>query len=345
MLFVLSWVWPRVVEAEEQYRVLVLTPVAPTALERELMTRLNGELGAAGFEVLSLPLIGSDAERAVVSQGSELRPVAAFAMADRVPAGASPGAGSTLRLWLSDRVAGKLLLEEGQALDGSPAARLLAVRGVELLEARVADRRLPPQTAPPPLAPPPRAARPKTAARGPSELMTTLDLGVLFDAPSGGAALSPMFRLSYTARTSEASGGGVALGARLNVAALGAPTVLRALERRIDVVQRFALLDAIIVLNPDGVLRPFAALGAGVYGVHVQGVGPAPAIGRSEGTSSPVAAAGIGVAAHPLQHLVGRIEAQGLLAFPPTAVELEAIRVATFGRPLLVFSIGLGIVF
>src|SRR5262245_12307848 len=76
--------WSAAVGAQEnppeKQRVIVLEPVAPTPLEHELLTRLTGELGAAGIEVLRLPLpAGSDPASLVATEGSELDAVAAYA--------------------------------------------------------------------------------------------------------------------------------------------------------------------------------------------------------------------------------------------------------------------------
>ncbi|HKO91754.1 MAG TPA: hypothetical protein VJU61_11400, partial [Polyangiaceae bacterium] len=93
--------------AQTLQRVVVLEPAAATPLERELLTRLTGELGAAGIEVLRVPLAAdSDPAGAAATQS---RALAAVAYATRETP-AEPGSDvKTLRLWLADNVTGTVL--------------------------------------------------------------------------------------------------------------------------------------------------------------------------------------------------------------------------------------------
>jgi hypothetical protein len=325
----------------QQPRVIVLEPAAPTPLEHELLTRLTGELRAAGIEVVRVPLpAGSDPATAVATQGGELSAVAAYATREDP---ADPGSRvKTLRLWLADRVTGTVLAEDGQDDDASSLASSLAVQGFELLRAREAEwgwRRSapPPPPPPPPAAPPPAVPPPPVEA----ELTAAMHVGLLLDAPTGGSALTPMARLSFEPAFARELGV-FDLGARLSLAGLGAPTVVEAPDRHVDVVQSFALLEGVFTLDGGGWLHPFASGGGGAYHVNVNGVGSGEIVGRSEKTMSPIAAAGVGLEVQPWRHWVGVLEAQGLFALHPTAVETSGTRAATFGRPLLVFSFGLG---
>lgn len=339
-LVVLLSAWAKVAGARDAYRVVVIENETPAPLERELEIRLKGELSAVGFEVFSLRrMAGSEPRQAVATQGSEYRPVAVFAAAEESRAGTAGETGSTLRLWLSDRRSVSLeLIEREQAFEGSRAASALAVQGVEWLHARLADWRWP--TPPPtpllvPQAPPP-------AAEAELQLIPALDVGVLFDAATGGAAVTPLLRLSCVEGAEIRAG--VGFGGRLSLAGLGMPTVLETSLRQIEVRQSFALLEGIVTLNPLPWLRPFGSLGGGVYHVNVEGAAPAPIVGRSESTYSPLGGLGLGFLVHPVPGWVGKLEAQGLFAVHPTAVEIEGTRVATFGQPLFVFSAGLGVV-
>jgi hypothetical protein len=324
----------------------VLEPTTPTALERELLTRLTGELGAAGLEVIRRPLsLGSDAATAVISEGSELAPIAAFATKETPRADEPAQSGSSLRLWLSDRVTGTVLVEDGKEVDGSSVASSLAVQGFELLQARVAIWRWRRTDAPTPAAPAPAPKPPPPvlpAPRASDELSAAMHVGLLYDAASGGTAFTPMIRLVYTPALTRSATIGVDLGARLSVAGFGEATVLAARGRQIDVVQSFALVESVVSLNSEGWLRPFGSAGAGAYRVDVDGVGSAGAVGRSVDTLSAIAAAGVGLAAYPLRHWILHVEAQGLFAFQPTAVQVGSTRAATLGLPLFVFSIGCG---
>jgi hypothetical protein len=331
-------------QEQERERVLILEPAAPTSLEYELLTRLSGELGAAGLDVIRLPLApDSDPARAVATQGSELGPVAAFATKEDAAEAGSSNAGSRLRLWLSDRVTGTLLVEEGRELEGSLVASSLAVQGFELLQARVADwqwRRSAPPV--PDRAPPPTVA-PQAPPPPDAELTLMLYAGLLYDAPSGGAALTPMARVAYAPGRARGIADAVDLHARLSLAGFGAPTVLDASARQVDVMQSFALLEGVVTLHPGGWLRPYASAGGGAYRVEVDGVSAGVVVGRSEDTLSPLGGAGLGLVAQPFSHWVAQVEAQGLFAVRPTAIDIGATRAATLGRPLLIFSIGVGV--
>jgi hypothetical protein len=329
--------WVSAARAQDARRVLVFESASAGPLERELEIRLKAELAAAGFEVVALPRAdAAGAQRDVTALGAEYEPLAAFAIVEEQRANAGGGPSSLLRLWLSDRKRGSLQqLEREHALPGSRAASTLAVQGVEWLRARVLELQRPaPEPAPAPIALPLPAPPPAPAPR----LIPAIDLGVLLDGATGGAALTPLLRLGYV---SEA--GALGMGARLSLAGLGTATVLETALRQVEVDQSFALLEAVATLEVSSWLRPMAVAGAGAYRVSVHGVAPTPLVGRSEVTVSALGSLGVGVLLRPFGAWVGKLEAQSLFALQPTAVEIESTRIATFGRPLWVFSAGLGV--
>ncbi len=326
--------------AEEPYRVVVLQPRAPNERERELLTRLKGELGAAGFEVFGLSVApGGDPRQAVLVDGSELNPAAAFAIAER-GAEAEPGAASPrLQLWLSDRIKGGRIREVGdERNDVSQTAQLLAVQGIELLQARVADWRWQPEPGPLSREPPPPAP-----VESGGQFTTTVQLAGLLERSGYGPALAPLVRVSYVREVDLGLSLDVGLGARVSAAGLGGPLVLQASLGEVDVGQSFALLEGVVALDPNGWLWPFASLGGGAYRVTVEGIGGEQAIGRVDTTWSAAGALGAGLALSPFGHLVCEVEAQGLFALQPTTVRVDAAEVASFGSPLFVLSIGLGL--
>jgi hypothetical protein len=336
--------WCAVACAQERVRVLLLEPIAPTPLERELLTRLKGELGAAGIDVIPAPLeAGRDPSLAVASDGRELDVEAAFAAKEMKDSDPGSKAQPTLRLWLSDRVTGELFVEDGRELDGSLLASALAVQGFELLSARVDDWRWR-STAPAPAPPPPPPAVPEPPPP-PTELGVGLQVGLLYDPPSGEAALTPMARITYMPGPLHSVSATLDLGVRLSVAGFGSDLVLEAADRHVDVTQSFALLEGIVAVDSRSWLSPYAAAGFGAYRVGVEGVGGTPSLGRSENTLSALGGAGGGLSLRPLQHWLGLVEAQALFALQPTAVEVGSTRAATLGRPLLVFTLGIGAVF
>src|SRR6478609_6932642 len=126
-------------QAEYRHRVVLLEPPADDDEGREIITRVTGELRAAGFEVVVLPASEADPQRAVEAAGHELHP-ASVLLVQRPPA-SEPGkrrdAGS--ELWLADRMLRKtvvLKLAQAEEPRGGAAGRI-AVQAVELVKARL----------------------------------------------------------------------------------------------------------------------------------------------------------------------------------------------------------------
>jgi len=334
--------WSPFVSGQDPLRVLVLEPAEPNPRERELSTRLKGELGAAGFDVRSqaLPKEG-DLRVAVAVQGSEVEPVAAFAIASsttEIEPGAEPTVG--LQLWLSDRIEGAIILQAAEDGRGGPkAVSLLAVQGVELLQARVAASRL--RTAPPlpELDAPPPEPEPDRGAR----IRLGAGIGVFLEAGTGGTAPSPVLRLGSSWPVQVGAHESVELGVRLSAAGFGKATVIRAPELHVDVMQSFVLGEIVGASSAQAPLRGFVSLGGGAYRVEVEGVGDEEAVGRLQDTWSGVLAGGAGLSMHALSPWYVELEGQGLFAVRPTSVQIAEERVATFGRPLFLLSFGIGV--
>jgi hypothetical protein len=154
-----------------------------------------------------------------------------------------------------------------------------------------------------------------------------------------------MVRVTYMPGPFHEVAGAADLGVRLSVAGFGTVLVLDATDRHVDITQSFALIEGVVALDSRSRLSPFAAAGFGAYRVGVEGVGGTPSLGRSENTLSALGGVGGGLSLRPLQHWLALVEAQALFALQPTAVEIGPTRAATLGRPLLVFTVGIGAVF
>jgi len=334
--------WAPFASGQDAPRVLVLEPAEPNPRERELSTRLKGELGAAGFEVLiqSLPTEG-DLRVAVVVQGSELAPVAAFAIASsatEIEPGQEYMVG--LQLWLSDRIEGAIILQAAEDGRGGPkAVSLLAVQGVELLQARVAASKLKTEIRPPQLDAPPPEPEPDRGAR----IRFGAGIGVFLEAGTGGTAPSPLLRLGSSWPVQFGAHQSVELGVRLSAAGFGKATVIVAPELHVDVMQSFAVAELVGASSAEAPFRGSLSLGGGAYRVEVEGVGAAEAVGRLEDTWSPVAVAGAGLSLHALSPWYVELEGQGLFAVRPTSVQIAEESVATFGRPLFLVSLAIGV--
>jgi hypothetical protein len=325
----------------------VLEPAQPNPRERELSTRLKGELGAAGFEVMSQPLpVEGDLRVAVVVQGSELAPVAAFAIAstaNETEPGDQPAFG--LQLWLSDRVEGAIILQAAEDGRGGPkAVSLLAVQGVELLQARVAASKLQTQLRTPELDAPPPPLPPSEPERS-VRFRLAAGIGVFLEGASGGTAPSPVLRMSSSWPVPVTQQHDIELGLRLSAAGFGKATVIQAPALHIDVMQTLALGEVICASSADATLRAFASLGGGAYRVEVEGVGGDQAVGRLQDTWSGIVTAGAGISLHALSPWYLELEGQGLFAMSTTSVRMDSTSptLATFGRPLFLFSFGIGV--
>jgi hypothetical protein len=137
----------------------------------------------------------------------------------------------------------------------------------------------------------------------------------------------------------------IELGIRLSAAGFGKATVIQAPGLHIDVMQSLLLGEVIGVSSADAPVRAFASLGGGAYRVEVEGVGAEQAVGRLQDTWSGIVTAGAGISLHALSPWYLELEGQGLFAMSTTSVRMDSTSttLATFGRPLFLFSLGIGV--
>jgi hypothetical protein len=138
----------------------------------------------------------------------------------------------------------------------------------------------------------------------------------------------------------------VELGVRLSAAGLGKATVIRADPLQVEVMQSLAVAEIVGASSTAAPFRAFASLGGGAYRVEVEGIGAEQAVGRSEDHWSGMLTAGAGVSMHALAPWFVELEGQGLFATSPTTVRIDRTYptgAATFGRPLLLLSLGIGV--
>ncbi len=144
--------------------VVLLRVTSPDDVTTEATARVNGELKAAGFEVVVVPLRGEDAKSDLENAARDFNAMAAFAIFVRpFEAGAS-----VAEIWVSDRTRQKLVIQKAvlHETDRGRGSEILAVRAVELLKANLADFWAPAR--PPPRRPPRRSSTPpRRACRSP----------------------------------------------------------------------------------------------------------------------------------------------------------------------------------
>jgi len=325
--------------------VIVLRGPTSDDVTSQAAVRVQGELTAAGFHVMVLPISGADTESDLRSAGRELSPVAAFAIFTRP---SERPAGAVAEIWVSDRVRQKTVIQRAQ-FDESDADReseILAVRAVELLKASLAELWLPAAS---------RAASAKgalvadpvhelgrhdeqpiaTEPRAPFASGVGIGLGasVLESFGAIGALWAPTALLSY--------GTAAGLGARLTFTGLGPSPTLNAAAGTARVDQQLTTLEIIDAFWPKAAVVPFVSLGAGTQHIHVEGVGVAPYRGHSSDNWSLITSVGAGAAVPLFQPFSFVMQARGAVAWPPTVIHVASADVGRLGGPSLLVDAGL----
>jgi opacity protein-like surface antigen len=336
---------PRPAWAAAGRRVVVARPANADAVTVEALARVRGELEAAGFEIVTIPVDPAQDQRTTVeSIGRDENPVAAFAI---FPGPRSGSGQSTAEIWVSDRQKGKATVQRMRVdpQDADRSAAVLAVYAVELLKASLADlwvpeaRRKPEPEAPPPPPPPPPdveapAGRPYRFAGFGFELAG----GVLAHAGGLDSTWTPVLRVSF--------GGASGLAVRLGVAAGGQRSSVANTAGSARLSHQLATVEAVYAFRPNARLQPFVAAGAGAYRIGVSGtsVDENEWLGRSTQlwTAAMTAAAGVTVALG--QHMAVIVGAEALLFLPRPVIELgeaDDARVGQAGRPAVLLTAGL----
>ncbi|MGK3964555.1 hypothetical protein WMF38_10305 [Sorangium sp. So ce118] len=339
-------------------RVAIVEADADDPLVREAATRLRAELGAAGFEVVSVPRardgdmrdVRAALERAARDEG-------AFAAA----AIFRSRAGATADLWIVDRVTQKTVVRTVEVA-GAAAPSVMAVRAVELLQASLLEANLLASRPPPGgaaadsvaipddvrrwMAPVRRQAAADLAAERPGMLAgigVEAGLAALQSTGGIGPALGPALRLSYGG---GAAGGGVlpaGLAARLTFAG---PTLAPALgDARalgtVSVRQEMALLEAVWALETGGAVSPVLSAGVGGFHLFISG-DPLPPLRSATGEVWSIAAAlGAGAGLRVTERAALLLDAHAIFAEPRAVVTLGGERLGSAGRPTFAGFLGL----
>ena len=331
-----------VAHAEYRHRVLVLERADSDEAGHEVTTRVRAELGAAGYDVMVMPVTELDPKQAVEGTGRDLHP-ASVLLVQRQADGTE--------LWLADRMLHKtvVLRLKSEATDsaaeapGNDAARV-AVQAVELVKARLAELALtrehtdspppPPAPKPPPPPPEPRGSRPNL----------TLAAGVLEGFQKSQQTLTPVLRLGVSlpeAWTGEI----IAIDARSGFIGLGRTARIENGAGAATVRHTAVALDAIVRFLPHGRAQPFVGLGAGMLALDVTGVAPDPYRNTSKRTLSGLVEASGGVWLQPISGLGLALEGQLMDAWSKTVVRIADQDAAEVAAPLLLLSAGLMVEF
>ena len=307
-------------------RVVLVRPLAQSAVATEAITRIRGELIADGFEV------------SVVDAPPGSDPASVLARADQ-QTGAAATLGlflhadaSAAELWVVDRLTSKTVVRsvEMAKSPGVSIPEVLARRSVELLRASLLEILVDAQKRPF-AAPAPRAQASRWAARAlesrPSVWGVEAGAQVLAGFGGVGGAVMPIARVRAVL--------GERLVARLTVSGLGTRPRIEAAEGTATVRQELGLLELLGEIAPRSWFRPSVSLGAGAYHIGVDGSAKWPYAGLDGGRYAFAADAGAGLALSLTSSFALSLEGHALLVTPYPVIRFLDVDTAETGRPLL----------
>ncbi|WP_438029264.1 hypothetical protein [Sorangium sp. So ce233] len=334
-------------------RVAILEADADDALVREAATRLKAELGAAGFEVVIVPLEREGDVRAALERAAQDEGAFAAAAIFRSRAGA------TADLWIVDRVTQKTVVRTVEVA-GAAAPSVMAVRAVELLQASLLEANLLASRARPGGAAGGGVAVPddvqrwmapvrRQAAEDPSAGRPGMFAGVgveagiaaLQSAGGVGPSLGPALRLSYGGGPTGSGVLPAGLAARLTFAG---PTLGPALEGALGTVsvrQEMAFLEAVWAFETGGAVSPVLSAGLGGFHLFISG-DPLPPLRSATGEVWSVAATlGAGAGLRLTERAALLLDVHAIVAEPRAVVTLGGERLGTAARPTFAGFLGL----
>jgi hypothetical protein len=333
--------------AQYRHRVVLLERSSADEAQREVTTRVRAELGAAGLEVIALPVGDEDPKTSVEGAGFQVHP-ASVLLVERLAAD-SGEASSDVELWLSDRLLKKTVVlrlhNDELAADAESRSReaaRIAVQAVELVKARLAElsltreREAPPRViSPPPLVvPAPRGARPNLTA----------GIGLLEGFQEGQQSLTPVLRLGV-ALPEHWTGDVLALDVRAGFIGLGRAARIEHGAGSASLRHTAVELDAVVRFLPKRRAQPFVSLGGGFLAVDVAGTAPEPYRNTSERTLSGLVSASGGLWLQPVKGFGLALEGQLIDAWSKTVVRIAGEDAAEVAAPLLLISAGLMVEF
>jgi hypothetical protein len=313
------------VKATPSWRGLVVVLVSPSDddVTRNTLARITGELAAAPFRTITLPI---DPDSDVLSQieraSNEQSATAAFA----IVRDGDPGSNS-VTIWVSSRVTGTTTIRRMpvQGGDVDRSATHLAVESVELIRASLAGLWPSPPAAKPPetytCAPPP----------GP-RVAVALSVGRITDFGDAPAFWAPQLAASW--------GRPDGIGARLTASGFGPGADVSSDVGSVHVARAIATLGLVRSLRSDRTLQPIFGIAAGVQRLAVHGTSP-PELARDSSAFSALGMASVGMAVALGQRVAAVVEADATIVWPASKVRIAGGDVAIFDGPSLFTHLGL----
>jgi len=336
--------------AEHQHRVVVIDARdTDDATTLELLARVRGELGAAGFDVVLLPVSGEiDPRVAVETMARDLLPAAVLSV--RHSRGAAGE--SVAEMWVSDRLSSRTLMQRAAFDDRETSTQTarLAVQVAELLKARLAllwvdpgasswtplpARPEPAVAAPPPVLPP----RPEDSDDASSRSRFTIGagLGLLHNLKGGfGSAWAPLLRVGFGPSALKSSL--FALELRASGAVSPDSSKLSWGPGSARIRQGFMLAEALGRFLPEASVEPVISVGNGAYVVSASGDAEPPFTTSSSTTWSGLSALGAGLWIQPSPSVAWIVEGQVLASWSKTSIAIADRTIGSVGQPMAFFS-------
>lgn len=340
--------------AETLHRVVVIDARdTDDATTLELLARVRGELGAAGFEVTVLPVNGQiDPRVAAETLGRDLAPAAVLSV--RHTPGSVPGQ-SIAEMWVSDRLSSRTLMQRASFDDRETSTQTarLAVQVAELLKARLAllwvdpaasswtpvparEESAPSLSAPPSRPSPAEAEQPETK-KASNQLTLGAGLGVLHNFKGGfGSAWAPLLRVGFG--PSALSSSAFALELRVSGAVSPDSSRLSYGQSQARIRQGFCVAEALGRFLPTGSVSPLISVGSGAYGVAAAGDADPPYTTNAATTWSGLSAFGAGLWVQPAASVAWIVEGQVMTSWSKTSIAIANRTIGSVGAPMAFVS-------
>ena len=332
---VLSFIMTLAVPAWARAPLVLMLETPDNEAVTELVTRVEGELVAAGADVrrVARPSAVLDPASRVLVSSEALAAVAAIEI-EVLPEGG-------VRIWIADRLGPEPIVHHlDVGLSAGTDEKTAAVRAAELLRVSFLQRLMDASNAPPPRPEgPPQKPRPEPPPAPPP----AAEPGA-----SGGLELGPALLSSF-----QGMGHQVALaarisyfpvesvGLRLNLLGLGRATLVEAAAGSANLEQQLAYLDVAWLFGSRPV-RPLLSAGIGAYHLDVEGIGGPGFVGKSEDFLGVSAVFGAGAVVSLAASVTLSFSLNAVLVFPEPLVHLDETAAARAGRPSLLGNSLLG---
>ncbi len=315
--------------------VVLLRPDPPDPALGQMFVRIEGELGAAGFEVTIVAKAPDEDPRAAIARASDsLAPAAVIGVFGDPLVG--------MELWVADRLSGRSLVRRVNASgeSGSRASEILAIRAAEQLSASLVELDLgprPSEVAPKPAEVAPAAKpEPKLGAERPAErsrFRAELGIGSLFSFEGASPTVTPVGRIGWSPLSSWEL--------RVTGAGLGSHSSLSSSSGTATFSQDLLLIEGVYSPSKPGEVGPRASLGVGTFHVDVEGRGSGSVQGLDSSIWAAAVDAGVGLSYRRAARVGFAFEAHAVFASPYPVVRLLDAARATTGRPAIFASLAL----